>query len=120
MSKTLLASSCEAGHQTDELVGQVLGWKPPKGWRYVFAMLGNQLDLFCPPRFSTQMAAAWRIVEAMRLSGYDFELTYENRTWECWFPHAVYDAGHALADTAPLAICRACLKALAPDGAARA
>lgn len=75
-----------------------------------------------PRPYSTDIAAAWEVVEAMRAGlkaddghaepGYDFELTFEDGVWECWFPHWAFDAGHAHADTAPLAIVRAALTAL--------
>jgi hypothetical protein len=83
------------------------------------------------PRYSTEIAAAWEVVEKIKAidlqkkTGIDFPdecmiVAYdrEENVWYAGF-HAVfgYDAGWvqdamASAETAPLAICRAALKAV--------
>ena len=62
------------------------------------------------PAYSTDIAAAWLVVEKCEY----FNIERENKfvgTWQC---DVVIDVrgGSASADTAPLAICRAALKAV--------
>lgn len=75
------------------------------------------------PAYSTSMAAAWEVVEAMRARGPRFWWGIETAGWNV--PDAqrarLFEGSVAIADgeaeTAPLAICRAALAAL-PDAAA--
>jgi hypothetical protein len=77
------------------------------------------------PRYSSDMEAAWLVAEAMRARGFRwFNLgnfyaghDHETLTWGASF-HVVVGEFAAEADTAPLAICRAALLALAslPSG----
>ncbi len=63
------------------------------------------------PHYSTDIAAAWRVVDR-RKGEYTFILSYnqhEHTWWVCFDPVNHYEAR---ADTAPLAICRAALKAV--------
>lgn len=59
------------------------------------------------PEFSTDIRDAWRIVEKMRNP--DFRLNRDG-DWVCWFGGLYTFGGEG--KTAPLAICRAALKAL--------
>lgn len=61
--------------------------------------------IFCGPGFSTDIAAAWNVVERLK-ARYRFELVHRggDRPWV-----AVFGTWRATADTAPLAICRAAL-----------
>lgn len=96
------------------LAGRVMCWQSVSG-----AMLipddGPHDTL---PHYSTDIAAAWLVVEKLRADGWDFN-----------FDHDVGRSAHALftrrpilsdclfeqyADTAPLAICKAALAACAP------
>ena len=62
------------------------------------------------PPFSTDIAAAWMVVERMRELGWFFEVSAEcDSQWVAYFDKERY-ASEA-ADTAPLAICRAALRA---------
>lgn len=69
-----------------------------------------------PPKFSTDIAAAWMVVEKMHELGFrtDLESGWENLheyfAWKCKFykPHYLETHHH---ETAPLAICLAALKA---------
>lgn len=60
-----------------------------------------------PPRYSTNITAAWQVVERMRNP--DFRLNKDG-DWGCSFGGELRFVG--LADTAALAICRAALKAV--------
>lgn len=65
--------------------------------------------------YSTDIAAAWLVVEQMRASGFSFEMSdHDERThrpvWEVLFRGPIAD-GWATEDTPALAICRAALAA---------
>lgn len=71
--------------------------------------------------YSSDIAAAWLVVEAMRARGYSFEVGcnpdrkktgYESTFWEPYEKGKMVRMWEAEADTAPVAICRAALKAL--------
>jgi hypothetical protein len=68
---------------------------------------------FCfvqPRQYSTDIAAAWRVVEKMHADGWFYDVGDEVETPEHYARfHRQSGAGFALADTAPLAICRAAL-----------
>ena len=58
------------------------------------------------PKYSEDIAAAWRVVE--KLDGtYEPVIERHGPGWTAWF-----DSNQAWADTAPLAICLAALKAV--------
>lgn len=66
------------------------------------------VDGLVPP-FSTDIAAAWKVVEALtNHPGYEFWFTLE-QMYEQWIASFVFGDPGAKADTAPLAICRAAL-----------
>jgi len=63
-------------------------------------------------RYSTDIAAAWQVVEKMRERGWFLNLHEEgalSQQWVCVFDDDAFDSGEFLAPTAPLAICRAAL-----------
>ncbi len=67
-----------------------------------------------PQHFSSDIAAAWRVVEFMRKShGFDgyngFLLTGIDGAWYCEFPNPTWTEFSG--QTAPLAICKAALRA---------
>jgi hypothetical protein len=81
------------------------------GWNVDRNPDGSVADLFwmiCP-RYSADIAAAWKVVEKMKW----FCLQRSHGYWVC-----EYDDGKYIktvdADTAPLAICRASLLAVTP------
>lgn len=70
------------------------------------------------PRFSTDIAAAWEVAE--RLTEFeidDLDLTVEvgnvMEGWACWVYSGCEEVAEAREETAPLAICRAALLAVA-------
>jgi hypothetical protein len=72
------------------------------------------------PYYTTDIAAAWLVVEKVNSLGHWFMLHNENGMWEAEFYHTneivPFHVHDATASTAPLAICRAALDAV---GAAR-
>ncbi|MFL5731838.1 MAG: BC1872 family protein [Chloroflexia bacterium] len=69
-----------------------------------------------PPAYSSDIAAAWTVVEALGLSGFRLQ-QMDDKTWSSGFRlpgrgsgGRVDAEGHARAKTAPLAICLAALK----------
>lgn len=110
-----------AGRELDALVAEkVMGWKrygrrnsgtwtAPGGFN---ASAGSW------PTYSTDIAAAWEVVEAMQKKAWVTEVSADcfvdgrpaGFTAHCWYDD---DSRHyATADTAPLAICRAALQAM--------
>jgi len=73
-----------------------------------------------PPKYSTEIAAAWQVVERMKGVSpwpYWFELSHRPKGFMCNF---VGDTPHnAYAESAPLAICKAALRAVAPPADGR-
>lgn len=70
-----------------------------------------------PPPYSTDIKAAWEVVEKMRELGWCFMLRQwpDGTTWAVLEPHTpvTLAIGHdAKAENAPLAVCRAALAAL--------
>jgi len=72
------------------------------------------------PHYSTDIAAAWQVVESLRAMGFVVLISSPRpvHAWgvEAWHLDVEHDRrrGEAYADTAPLAICRAALKAVRP------
>jgi hypothetical protein len=72
------------------------------------------------PRFSTDIAAAWQVVERLADQWAYINVDLKNRRWVCRLSDGLAHAGdhpsvQAIADTAPLAICRATLAAVDAD-----
>jgi hypothetical protein len=128
----------EAGREMDVLIAErVMGWRRVQwateagraiepGW-----MLVNEIDWATDhyraarsdelpssdfdvlvPRYSTDIPAAWPVLEKL-MADFNVELRWDGRRWTCCVIHPFY-RGHA-ADTAPLAICRAALAATGTD-----
>jgi hypothetical protein len=69
------------------------------------------------PQYSTEISAAWEIVEKLRLSGYQGGLEWAKPEpgYECAFgslPFPLDEKQFSWAETAPLAICLAALKVM--------
>lgn len=120
-------SKLEAGEQLDAMVaGCVMGWSPTAENGNGYWMIGNnELKHFNECRFSTDISAAWQVVEKMKSLGYSFG------TWDCTSLSSVPHPGAAFAmsvyaptmqdarggliscgRTIPLCICRAALMAI--------
>ena len=128
------ATEVRRGPQTDVVVAErVLGWswvarrngggpyralRSDRGKLVAMERDGTVWVRGCPG-FSGDMAAAWRVVEALRADGWWFSLTQDNTDiWDVcfwrgerkgWFPTVEV---RACAKFAPLAICRAALQAV--------
>lgn len=96
----------EGGPELDALIAEkVMEWTPQ--------------SYFLGPPFSTNIAAAWTVVEKLWAAGKDFDLENFNQPgggqgWRARFMRTTknQDTVIAFASTAPLAICRAALKAV--------
>ena len=107
-----------AGRELDALVAEKVMGLERVGYLYKYREYtespghGNMSEKDIPP-YSTSIAAAWEVVEKLAYEGkaaFALEfLKYEPKTWVAEFGIGVFDEGKA--DTAPLAICRAALKA---------
>lgn len=114
------------GRELDALVAEkVMGWRPWSGGYYYGSADGqvmvclhenDGMARYWSP--STDIAAAWRVVERLhtgRTFGLDW-LGFDGEEWRCCFGWSENDDHlgfhHAEAATAPLAICLAALKAV--------
>jgi len=106
-----------AGREIDSLVAEkIMGWKPDRDelWRWDDGS-GSGRPIECP-RFSEDIAAAWTVVEKLGEDGFLLYRVSNRPIWRAQFnlAEAVFDwPGYADAETAPLAICRAALSAVA-------
>lgn len=118
-----------AGRELDVLIAEkVMGWtwyKTGRGARMLCEPHHGQLAdgsepianlaTFSVPLYSSDIAAAWSIVEKMQELGWTFaiELFEDNGNYSAYFKNTQNrDRYVGNADTAPLAICLAALKAL--------
>lgn len=79
---------------------------------------GVEYDWAPVPRYSADMSAAWKIVDAMNARGHALNRLAQIPYWACWFggpykdsdtdPPIVFGSG----STAPVAICAAALAAV--------
>lgn len=106
-----------AGRELDAMVAEKV-----MGWRAVGGHKGVPSDPQCTvhvevPRYSTLISCAWEVVEKLQETSILEHL--EQRDGDegkyvvqfCAKPNEAWWHEHAYADTAPLAICRAALKA---------
>ena len=84
---------------------------PPNDAYVLLGIMGAMK--FDIPHYSTDIADAWLVVEKMKASA--FEVTIDDTDGDWWALFADLEYKHissAYADTAPLAVCRAALKAM--------
>lgn len=116
----------QAGREMDALVAELLGWTEVKkeesyivGGHGTGIMPGettingngNLLRSYIP-LYSTDIAAAWIVAEKMAEEWPDFGVSHDNDGWTTLWGFDGHGWDTATAETAPLAICRATLKAL--------
>ena len=93
----------KAGPEMDKMIaGKVMGF-------VCYRKIGCEL---CEPKpYSTDIAAAWEVVEKLRQDGHWMTLE-DDDIWDCCFTRKVgkIKIGFAEADTVPLSICLAALK----------
>ena len=124
MIRTVNIDTMPAGREMDALVAEkVMGMKVSKKgglrWR-----VNRRTELLS--KYSTSISAAWEVVEKLKdamstigMAGtFNMEFDLESGQWEVGYTDLDYDKGWCwedgwpvMADTAPLAICRASLKA---------
>jgi len=73
-----------------------------------FGHIAGCLDVVA--EYSTDIAAAWQVVEKLRSDGFEVELEGDSTGWHCLFLDYP-EAGRAEAQSPPLAICLAALEA---------
>ena len=102
----------QAGRELDALVSEkVMGIK----WPGVFWDGDPDSHFFNRRAYSTDIAAAWQVVEKLKERGFGFWLTASG---DCWFEDSNGWRITSKADgsnSVPLAICRAALEAVAPQ-----
>lgn len=107
-----------AGSVMDKMIAeQVMGWKvaEPAAAMLRFVSMGNTLNPSNVPHYSTDVAAAWLVVDVM-IDHWDFDLRHVV-TYTANFTrfNSLADPGYSAdGETAPLAICRAALLAVNP------
>ena len=107
----------EAGRAIDLLVARLTS---PRGWDEIYHPQGSCGFTGCSmcepscPRYSSDIAMAWLVVEKLRSQGFDVWLHIYDTFTSCeffkHFPEKMESAGRANAPTAAIAICRAALK----------
>lgn len=115
----------QAGRKLDALIAKkVLGWRQEytrridggvdpiwKEPEYLVPLWGDEAQKI--PLFSTDIKAAWQVVEWLLEYGFPFELTWVGirHGWCCWFGSRA--VASASVRQPALAICRAALKTVA-------
>lgn len=118
----LMAAELQAGREMNALVAQAMGWTveliiEPRGAFEEWRDANGRRYGADPPPFSSEIAFAWQVVEHFGTWTMERDATGEitchvNTTFLPW--GGVNDPGpYGTADTAPLAICRAALAAVA-------
>lgn len=120
----------KAGPELDALVAErVMGTVPCDDWRGFHAARGEWIrnepheghkcyPRECCPAYSMLISAAWQVVEKMRSNDWWYAISHDRDGVEVEFwksPKRNYQPGpgtYENADTAPLAICLAALKAV--------
>ena len=106
----------EAGRELDALVGtHVFEWAHDPGYSFPWSESEDANVGFLLPQFSTDIAAAWQVVEHLKAE-WMFNLIGPSakKQWAASFMNSKNATVFAIiaADTAPLAICLAALKAV--------
>jgi hypothetical protein len=103
----------------EQIARDVMGWEKCHDGRWTFwtddlpeGVSGASLNVTALPPFTTDIAAAWLVVERMRELGWSLDLHGSSDTgWTAWLKGDGFKV-FACADTAPEAICAAALKAM--------
>ena len=111
-----------AGREMDVLVAELMGWTN------LYNRFGNEMG-YRPlathssfiPDYSADIAAAWEVIEKLHAAGRFMcldALGFDGEKWRCFFAWTQIEKQQypwiGEADTAPLAVCRAALKAVTP------
>jgi hypothetical protein len=104
----------QAGPEMDRAIVERLMAKEPPGPLVDFVRTEEGLKAVYP-NYSTDIGAAWLVVEKMREQTHFINVEWTDSKWYCriiWPPFGEWHQIANSADTAPLAICRAALAAL--------
>jgi hypothetical protein len=112
----------DAGRELDALIAlRVLDWSE-QNLRHAQMANGDYFDYDGDtglPRYSTDIAAAWQVVDQMSRSNWHLHLAQHIGEWEAIFMRPINDPrfnrdqpGGVMADAAAVAICLAALKAV--------
>lgn len=94
--------------------GLVMGPKEFSTIRAVALIPPGETEIQLVPSYSTDIEAAWEVVESLQIKGYGFILDNMEHFLGNWQAHFELNANAWAeeANSAPLAICRAALKAI--------
>lgn len=124
-----MSTPTEAGRELDAIVAEkVVGYRWVKGGTFLLdshlsvAVLveanGTHLDTKNLPRYTSDIAAAWEVVEKLHEMGLYVAISKDpdRFTWDVrgWNDKTNSNRFIGFAETAPLAICLAALKAVEP------
>ena len=110
----------KAGRELDALIAEkVMGWKVDRIVEHNNTTGDELLHIFGPdkfPHYSTQIADAWLVVEKLGKDDWTYTIVGNSSYNRCdlrkWLSHNNWAHLYSDADTAPLAICLAALKAV--------
>lgn len=103
----------EAGRELDALIAEkVMGWRQHEGECWEARPSGPCINKL--PKYSSDISAAFGVVEHLRQKGLDLDLTYRAKKSYSLFVTAFFTGvtEPTEADEPALAICRAALKAV--------
>lgn len=104
----------DAGREMDALVAEhVMGHT--RGFEKQYGELFISFPEKVLPRYSTEIMAAWTVVERFEREGFFLSLDRVLGGWSATF-HRSAPESRRLGDTAPLAICRAALAEVGAEG----
>lgn len=103
------------GRELDALVAEkVMSIEPwpgvPGAFKAKFVPNGQVPKPCHPPEYSTDIVAAWQVIEYMRKKHHWTRLELNNFGMNSW--HVSFEKGYAVGESAPHAICLAALKRL--------
>lgn len=98
--------------EIDALVAEkVMGMLPPEGKRTWWGLPGAHGGYSVPPHYSTDVSAAWRVVEKLHLSISPMQHDEHTWSWVASDKHDLNEATYYAVDATPeRAICRAALR----------
>jgi hypothetical protein len=98
----------QAGREMDALVAENIFKLDAACWIH-----GCEITAHRIPEYSTDIAAAWLVVEKLRQQGFRIMVSTDDELeWGAYFEDRRHSSGSSEHDSAPLAICRAALKAV--------
>ncbi len=102
----------EAGFEIDSLIAEkIFGWKLDDESALVW-LLPDGSRRGALPHYSTDIADAWQVIEHMNDRGWSPTVFCEFQWWIANFFTDIAGSFEASAETAPLAICLAALRAM--------